>query len=120
MVLTFLDLWKQWQGANQNLPLDTGAGVLTVDAQVLATRGQCNGDIHTFGLRALRDSETLLGPRQRGTPETSGIRSRTRGLAPGGSVFSSPGASEPARPALQALLTPRQGQDARVREPETW
>ena len=60
MLATFLDLWKQWQGANQNLILNKGKGVPTRCQSPFHAR-QHDGTIHTFGLRSAREPGELAG-----------------------------------------------------------
>ena len=56
MLATFLDLWKQWQRANQNLILDKGKGGPTRHQHPFHV-GQRDGAIHTF------PAEVRLGAR---------------------------------------------------------
>lgn len=60
MLATFLDLWKQWQGANQNRILNKGKGVPTRCQSPFHVR-QHGGAIHTFGLRSAREPGELAG-----------------------------------------------------------
>lgn len=73
MLLTFLNLWKQWQGANQNLILNEGKGSANRMPKSFPCMVSVIVPFTHSGCRALGSSENLPGPRQQVTPEMMGI-----------------------------------------------
>lgn len=60
MVSTFLDLWKQWRGANRNLILN-GGKERPPEAKVLPMHRQHGGARHTLGLPSTRELGEAAG-----------------------------------------------------------
>lgn len=95
MLATFLDLWKQWQRANQNLIPDKGKAGPTGHHRPFPA-GQCDGPIHTFPLWSAWEPGELAGAAAAGTrDDRDGVREPEASHRLGG-LFHSRQAPEPA------------------------